>query len=767
LVIPVHLQGQFWGFLSFDDCLRERTFFPEEIDILRSASLMMVNTINRNTERAKAEAALEMRDTMLQTVNQVAYILLQSEIDEFVDKLWNCMGMMARTVSADRVYIWKNHTKNGNLYCTQLYEWPEGAEPQQGSDITIDIPYSENIPGWEKALSSGSCINNMVCNLSPEEQAQLSPQGILSILVVPVFLRDEFWGFVGFDDCHKERVFTENEESILRSGSLLIANALLRNEMTLNLHSALEKAQAASRAKTNFLSNMSHEIRTPMNAIIGMTTIGKFSADLDKKNYAFEKIEGASSHLLGIINDILEMSKIEAGKFELSQMEFNLEKLLQKVVNVISFRVDQKQQKLTVHLDNNIPPFLQGDDQRLTQVITNLLSNAAKFTPNEGSIHLEVTMVNEENGICTIRIEVRDTGIGISKEQQARLFTSFEQAESSISRKFGGTGLGLAISKHIVELMGGKIWIESELGAGATFIFTFPVRRGEEKETIYLLPGLDRSNARLLAVDDDLEVREFFIYMAEQLGILCDTAGSGEEALQLIKTKGRYNIFFIDWKMPGIDGIELSRKIKSLDSEKSIIIMISAFEWNLIEEEAKIAGIDDFLSKPLFPSSITNYVNKYLGKADSNAINDTILIDELSYSGYRILLVEDVEINREIIITMMQPLELDIECAINGREALEMFSEHPDRYDLVFMDLQMPEIDGLEATRLIRAFEAQLSAKDGLHHNVPIIAMTANVFREDIEKCLEAGMNDHIGKPLDFDEVLEKLKHYFHPARAS
>jgi len=357
-----------------------------------------------------------------------------------------------------------------------------------------------------------------------------------------------------------------------------------------------------------------------MNAIIGMTSIGKSASDIEKKDYAFEKIENASTHLLGVINDVLDMSKIEAGKFELSYDEFNFEKLLQKTINVINFRVDEKHQRLTVNTDRNIPVNLNGDDQRLAQVITNLLTNAVKFTPENGAIFLDARLLKEEDGLCTLQIDVNDTGIGINDEQQSRLFSSFVQAESSTSRKFGGTGLGLAISKHIVELMGGKIWLESKPGAGSTFSFTVLLKRGKE-----------------------------------------DSAGNQ-------------------------------------------------------------SGAD---------------------KAASGQI----------FKGRRILLAEDIEINREIVLALLEPTGIEIDCAANGKEAVQMFSRKPKGYDLIFMDMQMPEMDGLEATHQIRSIEG--------HRNiVPIIAMTANVFKEDIEKCLAVGMNDHIGKPLDFNEVMAKLQSY-------
>jgi signal transduction histidine kinase/CheY-like chemotaxis protein len=531
--------------------------------------------------------------------------------------------------------------------------------------------------------------------------------------------------------------------------------------MAENIIAAKEKAEASSHAKSDFLSNMSHEMRTPLNAIIGMTSIGKGASGIEKKDYAFEKIEDASSHLLGVINDVLDMSKIEANKLDLSQIDFNFEKMLRKVVNFINFRVEEKRQRFHVSIDRDIPKRLLGDDQRLAQVLTNLLSNAVKFTPEGGSIRLDACLEVEVEGVCTIRFEVADSGIGISHEQQARLFTSFQQADTSTSRNFGGTGLGLAISKRIVELMDGRIWIESEPGQGSTFLFTIQAARGGEEGQGLLGSSVKWENVRVLAVDDDPELLEYFREIAGGLGIVCDVVCSGEAVITMLEQGKYHDIYFVDWKMPGMNGIELSKKIKERQSSKSVVTMISSTEWSIIADEAKAAGVDRFLSKPLFPSDIADCINECLGAPDVTVKDeDSGVIDQ--FPGRKVLLAEDVEINREIVLALLEPTQLEIDCAENGAEVLRMFSEAPDRYDVIFMDVQMPGVDGLEATRRIRTFEAERQKNNGgvQRPRVPIIAMTANVFKEDIEKCLAAGMDDHIGKPLDMEEVLKKLRRY-------
>jgi len=391
------------------------------------------------------------------------------------------------------------------------------------------------------------------------------------------------------------------------------------------LESALEASNAASVAKGNFLSNMSHEMRTPMNAIIGMTTIGKKASDIEEKNTSLSKIGDASSHLLGIINDILDMSKIEAGKMELFSVEYNIEQMIQKVLTVIHLRSDEKKQDLSLNIDKNIPKFVIGDDQRLAQVLTNLLYNAVKFTPEEGKICLDISLIKEEDDICELRFEVADNGIGITPEKQKKLFDAFVQAENVTTRIYGGTGLGLSISKRIVEMMNGHIWVESDLGKGAKFIFTVKLERYKESDDSSY--GYDKSDGEGLA----------------------------------------------------------------------------------------------------------------------KAVRDGIL------KGKYLLIAEDVEINREILISLLEESGLIFDCAVNGREAYDMVAANPDKYDIVLMDLQMPLMGGLEASRLIRSLPERRRGR------LPIIAMTANVFKEDIDACFDAGMDDHLGKPLDIDKVFEKL----------
>ena len=517
---------------------------------------------------------------------------------------------------------------------------------------------------------------------------------------------------------------------------------------------AREIAEQASHAKGDFLSRMSHEMRTPMNAIIGMTNIAKGSRDQEKKEYCLDKIESASKHLLGVINDILDMSKIEANKFELSLDEFDFEKMLMNVTNVINFRIEEKKQNFIVNVSKGLPFLVIGDELRLTQVLTNLLTNAVKFTPEGGTINLNIKILSNSDEKVALQIEVSDNGIGISAEQQNRLFHSFEQADGGIARKYGGTGLGLVISKRIVELMGGQIEIQSELGNGSKFIFTIEVEKGKQKPQIKL--ALNKNDIRILAVDDSLDIRNYFNHVMAALDLSCDVAEDAYEALKMVaQNKDKpYNIFFVDWQMPGMNGIELTKEIKESTKNNAVIIMISVAEWSDIEVEAVAAGVNRFVSKPLFPSVLINNINECLDISYHTKTENVILQSVRSYKNHTILIAEDMAVNREIMSAILESTEIVIDFAENGLEAVKQFEEHPDKYNLILMDIHMPEMDGFEATRKIRNLDFPQA------RTIPILAMTANVFREDIENCLKAGMNDHIGKPVDNADLLKKLDRY-------
>jgi CheY-like chemotaxis protein len=428
--------------------------------------------------------------------------------------------------------------------------------------------------------------------------------------------------------------------------------------------------------------------------------------------------------------------------------------MLQKVVTVISFRVDEKRQSLYVNIDSGIPRFVVGDDQRLAQIIANLLSNAVKFTPEEGEVHLNVSLAEEANDHIELRIEVKDTGIGIPPEQQAKLFDVFMQAESGTSRKYGGSGLGLSISRRIIEMMDGRIWIESELGKGAKFIFTVKAERGKKSPCSLLAPGVNWENIRIMVVDDMNETCNQFKDIFGNLGIQCDAAADGQEAWNIIEKGNEYDIYFIDWRMPVMDGIELTRRIKSRKrSRPSVVTMITAADWVQIKDEAIEAGVDKCLLKPLFSSMIIDCVNECLGVDQIK--DDAIVTGEGEFNGKRLLVAEDIEINREILVALLENTGLTIDCAENGKDALDIIHANPSKYDVVFMDVQMPYMDGLEATRRIRTLPGHRKEK------LPIIAMTANVFQSDIDACLAAGMDGHLCKPLDIDNVLERLRKCF------
>lgn len=565
----------------------------------------------------RLENEVNQRTILLKNVNIISSRLLSSTTDTFSSILFDCMRSIGEALNVDRVYIWKNEWHGEELYCTQVHEWSGGAEPQQGNELTISVPFPT---AWHPDLSSKQCVNNIVHNFPEYEREHLEAQGIISILVVPVFISDEFWGFVGFDDCQHERLFSDIEEAILSTISLLFATSVMRNDVTDDLMKTAEIAMAGSQAKTDFLANISHEIRTPLNAITGMSCIARKTDDLKDIHRCLTRIDAAGRQLLSIINDVLDMSKIEAGKIELLEENFELTPMLHNVKSIVGVQAELKDLNFDIDFSETLPQAVTGDETRLSQVLINLLSNAVKFTPANGKITFSANLVqSHENGYDEIEFTVQDSGIGIAPEQLPTLFNKFEQAERGISRKYGGTGLGLALTKNFVELMQGTITAQSTPGEGSCFTVRVLLR----KCTDNMLPSIQQS------------------------------------------------------------------------------------------EIQPTGGI---------------------------------------FKGRNILLIEDVEINREIIIALLEDTLVHIDVAVDGKQAVDMFSANPDKYDILFMDIHMPVMDGYTATRKIRSYDHPRAS------TVPILAMTANAFAEDIQRCLDAGMNEHIAKPIDYAKLLKLIR---------
>ena len=516
-------------------------------------------------------------------------------------------------------------------------------------------------------------------------------------------------------------------------------------------------AEQASNAKSDFLSRMSHEIRTPINAIIGMSRIGAGASDLTKAKECIQIIDSSSVQLLGIINDILDMSKIEANKMVLVKERFNLEEVLINLSNVISVKAEEKQLRLYIHMNLGMPVMYLGDELRISQVLMNLLSNAVKFTPEQGTVHVRMQEIKHEGMISTIEVQVSDNGIGMTKEYQKNLFTSFEQADGGIARKYGGTGLGLAISKRIVEMMGGDISAASEEGAGSTFTFHIKLECLEaDSNRRKPREGVDISGLRVMIVEESEENCRYFLQIMDSFKVHADAAGTCAEALTLLERsvaeEKPYNIVFVDAQLPDAHGFEATRRIKQ-QYGSSVVVMISVSQINADDGEARQAGVSRFITKPLFPSILLDTIYQMIGLApveQAQQKNDIYM-----FAGCSILLVEDVEINRTILMQALEDTKVKFYTAENGQIAVDMFRAHPELYDIILMDVHMPVMDGYEATRSIRATDNARAV------TVPILAMTANAFAEDIQKSLDSGMNGHLTKPIDMDKILPMLQKYF------
>lgn len=530
-------------------------------------------------------------------------------------------------------------------------------------------------------------------------------------------------------------------------------------DRTKELRVAQEEAESANQSKGDFLANMSHEIRTPMNAIIGMSHLASKTELTPKQNNYVSKIQSSAKALLGLINDILDFSKIEAGKLDMEAIDFSIDEVLDSLSTLITDKAHEKGLELLFKVGNDVPHELVGDPLRLGQILTNLSNNAVKFTEN-GEIIVHIEKMDQREGHVDLKFSVKDTGIGLTEEQIGKLFKEFSQADSSTTRKFGGTGLGLTISKKLVGLMNGEIWVESEPGLGSSFIFTASFGLSDELAQP-LAPTIDIQGIRVLVVDDNEASREILQETLESLSFKVDTAASGEAGIQNLERAALknhpYDLVLMDYKMPGMDGLETSSKIKEdkLLAKIPTIIMVTAFGREEIVHEAEKVGLDGFLIKPVTASTLLDTIMIAFGKKSTRRkISGNESQREVKalgkIKGANILLVEDNEINQEIALELLGQAGLKVTLAKNGQEAVDKVSQAD--FDCVLMDCQMPVMDGYEATITIR--------KNKKFASLPIVAMTANAMQGDKEKCLAAGMNDHVSKPINTQELFSTIAHW-------